>query len=246
MRALARFTGALALVAISLATSGSAGAEGRQIGNDAPAIRFAEEPSILVRIDGDPVYRPIAGTNLQRIVNTRPFLVRDDAGIHYLKVFDGWMETYELTGLWSVSGVAPRGVQPAFEQAVADKSVDLLDGSNRRQPDEVPTLDDGRAPAIFVATMPTELIVTDGRPRFVTIDGSSLQYAENTTADLFKEPTDDELYVLIAGRWFRAWTTDGPWESVPSRELPKDFSTIPDSCPKARVKAFIGDTGAVR
>jgi len=32
----------------------------------------------------------------------------------------------------------------------------------------------------------------------------------NTTATVFKEPTDDEVYVLVVDRWFRAWTTDGP------------------------------------
>ena len=218
-------------------------AEGRQTADprpaSTPAILFAEQPSILVLIDGEPVYRPIAHTNLQRIVNTRPFIVRDEAGLYYMKVFDGWMEAYDLTGIWSVSGVAPSGVEPAFERAVAEGSVDLLSGADSRHPRARPSLDLDASPAIFVSCEPAELVITDGPPRFVAIEGSALEYVENTTANVFKEPTDDEIYVLIAGQWFRAWTTDGPWEFVPGGELPKDFSTIPDSSPKANVKASI-------
>jgi hypothetical protein len=46
----------------------------------------------------------------------------------------------------------------------------------------------------------------------------------NTTTTVFKEPTDDELYVLVMDRWFRAWTTDGPWQFVPAERLPSDIA----------------------
>jgi hypothetical protein len=82
---------------------------------------FSEQPAILILIDGDPVYRAVQGTELQRVVNTRPFIVRDMDGIHYLKVFDGWMQAYSLTGLWSVAGVPPPGAPEALQQAVAAK-----------------------------------------------------------------------------------------------------------------------------
>jgi hypothetical protein len=262
MQSLMRLTGALALVGLGIATSGSTSAEGAAgprpqksagatqdgpaIRNDPPAILFAEEAAILVLIDGEPVYRPVEGTDLQRIINTKPFIVRDEAGLHYMKVFDGWMEAYELTGIWSVSGVAPRGAERALQQAVTQKTVDLLEGATPAHPDDTPRLDAGAVPAIFMSTEPAELIVTNGPPRFVTVEGSSLEYVENTTANVFKEPTDDELYVLTAGRWFRAWTIDGPWEFVPSRELPADFAAIPDGSPKAAVKAFIARVGGAR
>ena len=82
--------------------------EGLPIKNDPPKLLFSRQSAILILIDGDPVYRPIEGTDLQRIINTKPFIVRDTANIHYMKVFDGWMEAYGLTGMWSVAGVPPR------------------------------------------------------------------------------------------------------------------------------------------
>ena len=204
--------------------------DGQSTGNDSPALLFTEQPAILIVIDGEPVYRAVAGTNLQRIINTRPFIVRDTAGIHYLKILDGWMEAYSLTGLWSVAGVPPPGAVQALQHTAAATAVDLLDGPTGTR-GVARTLDVDAAPAIFVSTEPAALIVTDGPPRFVTLEGTSLEYVENTTANVFKEPTDEELYVLTAGRWYRAWRTAGPWQVVASDELPADIAAIPDSSP---------------
>lgn len=228
-----------------VASAGKIG-DGLSVKNDPPRFLFSEQPAILILIDGDPVYRPVEGTDLQRIINTKPFIVRDTAGIHYLKVFDGWMQAYSLTGLWSVSGVAPHGVEQALREAVIAKTVDLLDGAIPGEPSEWPQLDAGVVPTIFVSTEPAELIVTNGPPRFVAIEGTSLEYVENTTANVFKEPTDEELYVLTSGRWFRSWRTDGPWQFVSGSELPADIATIPDRSPKAGVKASIAGTTQAR
>ena len=190
-----------------------------------PRFLFSEEPAMLILIDGSPVYRPIPETDLQRIVNTNAFIVRDDAGIHYLKLFDGWMEAYSLTGTWSVAGVPPTGAEQALRPAVASNTADLLRRGAAEQPAAATTLA-AEPPVIFVSTEPAELIVTDGPPRFVTVAGTSLEYIENTTAHVFREPTDQELYVLSSGRWSRAWTTDGPWELVPASDLPADIAAI--------------------
>jgi hypothetical protein len=259
VRPLSRAAAALPVVALSVLMSvrmlatdqrngdlGSATAEKRADGlpirTDPPKFLFSEQPAILVPIDGDPVYRAVQGTDLQRIINTKPFIVRDAAGIHYMKVFDGWMQTYILTGLWSASGAPPPGAEEALQQAVAARTVDLLDGRIPGKPDETPKLEVDAVGTIFVSTVPAELIVTSGPFQFAAVEGTSLQYVENTTANVFKEPTDDELYVLSAGRWFRSWRTDGPWQFVPSNELPADFAAIPDSSPKASVKASIAGT----
>jgi len=183
-------------------------------------IFFAESPAVLILIDGDPVYRRIEGTDLERIVNTTVLIVRDSADIHYLKVRDGWMEAYGLMGDWSVSGVSPFGDRTALERAIEADTVDLLESAGSSK---AGTLDEA-PPAVFVASQPAALVVTDGPPRYQTIDGTSLRYLANTTAQAFREPTDQELYVLVEGRWFRAWTTDGPWQLVPSDELPADIA----------------------
>ena len=39
------------------------------------------------------------------------------------------------------------------------------------------------------------------------------------------------ILVLIAGRWLRAWTTDGPWQVVARSDLPSDILAIADNSP---------------
>jgi hypothetical protein len=205
------------LALLLLAASGSSARA-----ESALKIFFAESPAFLVPIDGNPVYKRIDGTDLQRIVNTRALIVRDSANIHYLKVLDGWMEAYELMGEWSVSGVSPFGEKTALERTAEASTIELLDdraSSNARRR----TLD-GNPPAILISSRPAALVVTDGPPRFERINGTSLQHLANTAATVFREPTDQQIYVRIAGRWFSAWTTDGPWEVVSSDGLPADIA----------------------
>lgn len=49
---------------------------------------------------------------------------------------------------------------------------------------------------------------------------------KNTSAHVFKEPTDQQLYVFVSGQWFRAWTTDGPWQHLPNDALPADLAKV--------------------
>jgi hypothetical protein len=194
-----------------------------------PQILFAEAPALLIQIDGEPVYRHIEGTTLERLVNTQAVIVRGQADIHYLKVLDGWMEAYGLTGHWSVSGVSPlafnRDWLPGVNvnwQPVPASAAPVLDAS---KPFEEPgPILEANPPAIYIATKPSVLIVTDGPPRYESISGTSLEQLVNTATTVFKEPTDDELYVLLLDRWFRAWTTDGPWQFVPAERLPSDIA----------------------
>jgi hypothetical protein len=195
-----------------------------------PRIIFSTTPALLVPIDGVPVYRPVPGTRLQRIMNTKAVILRDAAGMCFLKTLDGWMEAYSLdTGSWSVSGAPPEGGTEALRQAVASGTVDLPDGLARKNP----------VPIVVISMTPTVMIVTDGPMVFATIEGTSLQYVANTKADVFREPTDQELYLLTSGRWFRSWKPEGPWQSIAGSELPADFARIPDGSPKARVRASI-------
>jgi hypothetical protein len=210
-------------------TDTQATAQAMPVRHDRPKIIFSTSPAILILIEGGhPVFRPVPGTRLQRLVNTKPLIVRDESGMCYLKILDGWMEAYSLdAGGWTVSGVAPEGGSAALQQAVASKTLDLLDRVDPKNPAGTRGLANGPAPIVFLATTPAALIVTDGPMAFATIEGTSLQYVVNTSADVFREPTDQQLYVRSSGQWFRSWTTDGPWQFVAASDLPADFSHIP-------------------
>src|SRR5262249_25562281 len=106
-----------------------------------------------------------------------------------------------------------------------------------------PSLAKGPAPGILVATTPTELLVTQGEPDFVPMDGTQLLYVKNTTGHIFKDLDDQKTYVLLSGRWYRASDPKaGPWEFVPGKSLPPDFAQIPDDSPEENVKASVPGT----
>ncbi len=208
--------------------------------NDPPRLLFATTPSMLIYIDGPPAYRALSDTRYERIVNTRPLVVRDTSGVHYLKVFDGWMTATSLHGPWSVAAQPPPDLDAVLNAAVESRQVDLLTG--RSDPEQAAPSLRTSAPTIHVATQPTELVVTDGEPKWTPIAGTQLLYAENTTGNLFQLVTDQKTYVLVSGRWFRAPGTSGPWEFIAANQLPKDFASIPDDSPKENVKASVAGT----
>ena len=213
----------LALALLLLLASG-----GSALAQQAPQIFFAEAPAPLVRIEWAPVYRQIRSTGLERIVNTRVLIVRDTAGIHYLKALDGWMESYGLLGDWSVSGVSPFGENTAAERAAVASTADRLDGGKPSAP-QAQTVNltdrlDENTPAIFISMKPAALVVTDGPPRYETIAGTSLQRLANSRSTVFLEPTDGEYYARVNGNWYRAWTLDGQWQSIADNKLPADIA----------------------
>ena len=190
-------------------------------------------------IDGAPVWRPVKGTSLQRVLNTSPLVLKEPStGTYYLHVYDGWMQsTAPLAGPWTIATHPPASLNTAMQEAVAGRQVDLLTGNS-----PPPSLAKGPAPVVFFATSPTELIVIDGRPNFLPITGTQLLFVQNTSGRVFKDLDDQKTYVLIAGRWFSAAQTSGPWTYVPGPNLPADFAKIPIDSPVENVLANVPGT----
>ncbi|WPC27108.1 autotransporter [Pseudomonas moraviensis] len=216
-------------------------ADGAPLENTPPTIVSSDRPAILVYIDGESAYRPVEGTELQRVINTRPLLLKDAQGKHYLHVFDGWMVADKLNGDYTRLAAPPANLEKARQAAINSRQVDLLTGQSDPK-DKVPSLAKPPQPKIFIATTPTELLVTDGAAQWQPIQGTSLLYVSNTTGHIFKEIGDQNSYVLISGRWFRASDMNGPWTFVPADKLPADFANIPDDSAKENVKASVAGT----
>ena len=117
----------LADMAINHATTNTAAYE---VKNDPPQILFSTRPALLVLIDGAPVFRPFTSTNVERIINTRVLIVRAENKF-YLRIMDGWLESQNLNGPWTIAGHTPNDLKKALDAAIATKQVDLLDSSKR-------------------------------------------------------------------------------------------------------------------
>jgi uncharacterized protein DUF4136 len=181
-------------------------------------IIFAESPAVLIRIDGEPRYDAVADTDLERIANSSALILRDESGMHYLRLGEVWLESYDLMGRWTLAGLVPDGADAVLEPQASRRQAE----SRSTKPRSGPT------PTVFISTTPAELIVTNGRPEYVAVEGTPLLHLKNTTATVYREPTDQQLYVRVATGWFRAWTTEGPWEAVSAGDLPADLASQGD------------------
>jgi hypothetical protein len=209
--------------------------------NDPPKFVFSEKPAILVLLDGDPVWTPVKGTSLQRVLNTRALVLSDTLGNFYVHVLDGFETAASLSGPWTVAAIVPEGAKQAAETLAKENAVDLMRGEPDSKTKKWPSLKNG-APGIVVATVPTALIVTRGPFDWVPIPGTKLLYVRNTTGNVFKDLYDQMTYVLVTGRWFRSLELSGPWAYVKGKDLPIDFAMIPDDSPKENVKASVPGT----
>ena len=210
--------------------------------NVPPKIILATQPAVLVYIDGPPALRPVPGTDLQRVINTRFLVLKDATGHYYLHLFDGYLQAATIDGPWTVARELPAGIAQAEKQAADSGMVDLMAGTPDPVTQKEPSLKTTPVPQVLVATTPTELIQFRGPIQYAAIRGTDLLYAVNTTGNLFKLVRNQKNYVLISGRWFRSSSLDGPWKFVPGNKLPADFANIPDDSAKENVKASVPGT----
>jgi len=209
--------------------------------NAPPRIVFTQRSSALVLVHGDPIWVPVAGTQLERAMNTRALLLRAPSGEAYLHLLDGFVAAPGLAGPWTVARQLPSGVAQAAKSLAEKGLVDLMEGASDETTRAKPTLAAG-VPVVVVATAPTEVITTNGPMDWIPIEGTQLIYVQNTTGNVFLDLTDQQYYVLVTGRWFRAPDLQGPWSFVAGKDLPVDFALIPDTSPKENVKASVPGT----
>jgi hypothetical protein len=223
----------------SLVAAGSVKPQPVQINNTPPRIIVSRSLAILVPILGGPVWRPVAGTHFERVINTEVLILREQgSSTNFLHVFDGWLNANSLTGTWYPSTIFPPGFDRVASDLGKNGQVDLIDGG-KMQPK--PSLANG-APAIYVSETPAELVVFKGEPSFTPIAGTSLRWATNTAAYVIVDSVSFNYYVLLSGRWFRALDLAGPWTYVASNNLPPDFSRIHVESPAGVVLASVAGT----
>jgi hypothetical protein len=235
-------TVALDRLQLSLAVAGVSG-KPVAVRNDPPRILVSESPAILVPIDGAPVMKPVAGSpGFTRVVNTRALILKSAAAPQYfLHVYDGWLMANGLDGPWTQPFLPPDGMDAVARKIVATGVVDMMDGGPRANPK--PSLNNG-VPLIFTSTTPAELIVFGGKPDFAPIVGTSLAWAANTTSDVLRD--GNGYLVLLAGRWFRSASLDGPWTYAANDALPADVAKIPATSRAGAVLAAVAGTTAAR
>ncbi len=221
----------------SLAANGKIETHSVKVDNKPPRIIVSHVPAVLIPIDGKPVIHKVPGTWFERVVNSQALIIRElGHKTLFLHLYDGWMTAETLNGPWTRTSALPPGADELAQNLAKSGKVDLLDGGPAK-----PSLDRG-APVVHVSETPTELVVFKGQPNFQPVGTTDLLWAANTTSYVLFDTGDNQFYMLISGRWFRAADAAGPLHYVPSNELPASFREIPTSSPAGVVLASVAGT----
>ncbi len=199
--------------------------------NDPPAIFYSASPAILLIVDGNPVYSPIDKTDISFVVNTNwDLFYQKSTKQYYLLVNDVWLTSQNLNSTWTQTKTLPKDMS-------ALPTGQNFDDVKKEIPPHAAT----DVPTVFYSNVPAELIITEGTPVFEKIPGTELLYVSNSDNDLFVDKAQNQYYILLSGRWFRATKFGGPW-SYAGNNLPADFAKIPQNSPKAHVLASVPGT----
>ena len=192
-----------------------------------PKIYVSTEPAELILIKGEPRYIPIDSTRLTYLENTESDVFRDtDDGRTYFLVSGRWFWATSLDGPWSAVG---QDLPADFSDIPAEHAR----GSVRSSVPGTPEADE----AVRVAQIPQKAVVDRGEasvevtyagePEFRAVEGTEMQYAVNTSADVIL--SKDVYWLCYQGVWFRSSTPQGPWNLAD--EVDSDIYSIPPSSP---------------
>lgn len=94
-------------------------------------------------------------------------------------------------------------------------------------------------PPILVSTQPAVLVIIDGEPIFLDIEGTDLQKVVNTNWDLFLNKKDSRYYLRDDKVWLSAKDLTRAW--TPLTKLPKDFSRLPATDQYKEIKNSVAE-----
>ncbi|MBT8342681.1 MAG: carbohydrate-binding family V/XII [Desulfatitalea sp.] len=196
-----------------------------ELKNEAPRIVFSEQLAVLLLFDGRPRFSRVEKSDYDRAVNT-PFAVARSkkTGTFFLTSGVQWYQAEDVLGPWTPTKSPPESLVELAPKA-----------ENVSPPSE-------KIPVIVVATEPTELIVTEGKPNWKSLAGGKLLYVDNTETPWLRGLSEQQMYVLLSGRWFRSASQNGPWTFVRADTLPESFKEIPPESDIGGLRASVAGT----
>jgi len=193
--------------------------------NDPPEIVFSQELAVLLSYDGQPRFADIENSHYKRALNTRFAVAQDkQTNTFYLTSGDFWYSAKSATGPWASTQSPP---------------ADLVKMIPKQETEQAAP---SKPPKIIAATIPTELVASDGKPKWKSLSGGKLLYAENTETPWLRETATGKMYLLLAGRWFNSSTEKGPWVFVRPDKLPASFKEIPPGSDLGGLRTSVAGT----
>ena len=202
-----------------------------------PEIIYRDHPALLVNIDGEPILRDVENSPYEAVINTPYPLIRD-GDVYFLNAAqEVWYRGSSATGPFRFTDVVPAALEELVRQENAGQGEE--DVVARAESAEKITA--ANAPEIVVSTKPAELIVTEGPAAFVPLV-DELLVLNNSDDDVFMHLDEQAYYIVLAGRWYRSASLNGPWEFRDSDALPAAFANIPGDSEQADSRVYVAGT----
>ena len=201
--------------------------------NDPPKIIYKDKPTTLVIFNGEPKIQKDKDLDAERVVNSPNLVFKEGA---QWNMYNGgiWYKSSDVLKGWTATTAMSKKVKSINDQ-IKKQEKENNDGKEVKEKPE--------ATDIIVSTEPAELIQTKGTPVYKKIDSTSLQYVSNSVNDILKT-ADGQIFILIAGRWYKSASFNGPWVFNEPDKLPADFAKIPEGSDKDNVLVSVSGTNA--
>lgn len=195
------------------------------LGDFVPQFMVEKRRTVLMSIDGDPLWKNLGDTNWRQVINT-PFLIlqAQDGSFVVRLGSTAWMGSSSFDSGYTTVNAPPAAVIAAIGTAppapVANANAGGASGFSSSPPTEADR------PAIKIVTQPTVLISMNGEPVLAEV-APGIQWVANSRAPLLKTATPPAWWTLAAGRWFTAGSLDGPWSRAAPASIPAGFTLLP-------------------
>jgi hypothetical protein len=206
---------------------------------NAPEIVARIKPAELIVTEGEAEFEPLVD-DLLVITNSASDVFMHVSEQKYFIVLSGrWFQSASMQGPWDFvkSDQLPAAFQKIPEDSnQADSRVYIAGTDEARE-----AVMDAQIPqTAAVSKGRVEIDVSyDGDPRFDSVKGSNLEYAENTGSTVLK--SGKQYYLVEDAVWYVGPSPTGPWDVAESR--PDEIDSIPPESPVYNVKyVYIYDT----
>jgi hypothetical protein len=192
-----------------------------------PTVYIVFGPAELIEVNGEPKYNPIPTTGLEYVINTNGNIFRLD-GQYYILISGRWFKGPSFDGPWTFED--GKALPPDFAKMPTDSPKATVLASVPGTPESKEALIANSIPQTATITRSEAKLTVqyDGEATFIPIQGTSMEYAKNTSAAVIKV-SDNNYYCVEAGVWFKAPTPQGPWRVADT--VPPEVYDIPPSSP---------------
>ena len=193
-----------------------------------PAVYVSTAPAELLVTQGAAQLSPIPKTKLLYVANTENNIFLDVSTQDYYVVLSGrWYQGKSLQGPWTwVSGTQlPKDFAKIPSESPKGSVLASVPGTEQAR--EAVISNQVPQTAAVRRTEAKFEVRYDGEPQFRVIEGTSMEYAVNTSSDVIH--LGASYYGCHNGVWFVAAAPVGPW--VVADTIPPEIYQIPPSCP---------------